>query len=230
MTAVMTEAPKTGEATLENLRARAGELEAKVENLRTSLADSRRRLESLTAERGSLVLPARSGKDASAQKRLYAIDEQLAVLRRDVADDGEALSELSIHLGSAQNELERAEWERDRDAVRKLLTARIEGKTAAKLEKVANEFAEALKAAAKEDESIAAALVTFEATLHGEAGDVRRRTRHRAQILSVKFVNLLCIDTTQARPSQLHGRDIREEDPVPFRAALEALDRLELVF
>ena len=83
MTAVMTEAPKTGEATLENLRARAGELEAKVENLRTSLADSRRRLESLTAERGSLVLPARSGKDASAQKRLYAIDEQLAVLGVD---------------------------------------------------------------------------------------------------------------------------------------------------
>ena len=103
MTAVMTEAPKTGEATLENLRARAGELEAKVENLRTSLADSRRRLESLTAERGSLVLPARSGKDASAQKRLYAIDEQLAVLKRDVADDGEALSELSAQFDSAQN-------------------------------------------------------------------------------------------------------------------------------
>ena len=118
MTAVMTEAPKTGEATLENLRARAGELEAKVENLRTSLADSRRRLESLTAERGGLVLPARSGKDASAQKRLYAIDEQLAVLKRDVADDGEALSELSAQFDSAQNDLERAEWECDRAAVR----------------------------------------------------------------------------------------------------------------
>jgi chromosome segregation ATPase len=175
-------------------------------------------------------LPARSGKDASAQKRLYAIDEQLAVLKRDVADDGEALSELSAQFDSAQNDLERAEWECDRAAVRKLLTARIEGKTAAKLEKAANEFAEALKVAAEEDESIAAALVTFEPSLHQEAGDLKRRTRYRAQILSVKFVNLLCIDTTDARPSQLHGRDIREQDPVPFRAALEALDRLELVF
>ena len=82
MTAAATAAPETSKPSLEDLRARAGELKEQVETLESSLASSRSKLQDLLTERSTLVVPAHSGKDQGAQKRLNAIDEQSAVLKR----------------------------------------------------------------------------------------------------------------------------------------------------
>jgi len=79
----------------------------------------------------------RAQKNAAAQKRLAAIDEQLTILDREIADDETALAELRAQLTVAQNSIELAEWEGRRAVVRKMLVNRLSGAAAARLEKAA---------------------------------------------------------------------------------------------
>ncbi len=111
MTPTATAAPETSTTSPEDLRARVPDLKEQVEKLESSLASSRARLLNLLTERSTLVLPARSGKDRSAQKRLDSVDEQTPVLKRDIADDETALADLRREFVSAENAVELHEWE-----------------------------------------------------------------------------------------------------------------------
>jgi hypothetical protein len=67
MSATMTNPSEIEETTPAELRARMDELEQTIGKLDESLAGSRRRHESLTAERGSLVVPAGSEERRRAE-------------------------------------------------------------------------------------------------------------------------------------------------------------------
>lgn len=217
------------ETELDELRTRVVALGSEIQKLEGSLATSRLRRENLIAERGPLILPARSQKNADAQKRLRTIDEGLAHLTRDVADDQAAISELKEQLRSAEERVVREEWEIRRAAVRKLLADRGRGATEAKLEKLASELAAALRAAAEEDECICAKVIAFERSLYGGISELRRRARERNNIIAAKFFGLLPIDTREVRPIVYSGKILGSEVG-PVIQTLAALDDLELVF
>jgi chromosome segregation ATPase len=231
MTAETTEARKSEEPALEDLNALADRAEKAVNKLSASLADSRRRRETLTAERGSLVLPARSQKDSSAQKRLYAIDEQLSVLDRDVRDDEAALSELNKQLSSARENLERAEWEAGRAGVRKMIEARLTGKTVTTVEKAVDALAAALQSATDEDQAIRVAMLKFEPSLSRETRPLQMAGFQRSRIAAWKLQNLIPVDTREFGHSRaLADKKFADFDRQHYGELLQALDRLELVF
>jgi len=231
MTAVIAEAGKPEETAFEDLRAFAEQAEKRVEKLTASLADSRLRRENLMAERGTLVLPARAEKNSAAQKRLLAIDEQLQALNRDIRDDEAALSYLAERLASAQQNVERAEWELKRAAVRKMITARLTGKTVAAIEKAVDALSEALSAAIDEDEAIRVAMLEFEPGLRREMKPLQMAGFERSRLAAWKLQGQLPVDTREFGNNQaLRGREFADGDRQQYGQLLEALDRLELVF
>lgn len=231
MTTTIVEGKENREAALDGLRAQATGLEQKVNELAESLATSRLRCENLIAERGSLVVAARSQKNNTAQKRLNAIDEQLIPLKRNIQDDGAALAELSAHLVLAQNDVERAEWELRRAAVRKLIEERLAGKTAGAIEKAVNVLENALRAAKDEDELILSAMVRFEPRLGRETRPLRMATFERARLAAYKLKDQLPVDSREFGYNQvLKGKEFGESDRRQYGELLQALDRLELVF
>ncbi len=232
MTAVAIAAPETNGTSLGDLRARAGELKGQVEKLELSLGSSRGRLQELLAERSTLILPARSGNDPSAQKRLNAIDEQSAVLKRDVADDETALAELRAQFTSAESDAELAEWEIRRAEVRKFITARLTGKTAAAIEKAIDSLATALKAARDEDESIARAVASFAPGLH-RRGRMTQQSGDRVRGLlgALRLRDFVPIERMDLRTfSDAAHEGFVGWDRKYYGDILEELDNLVLVF
>jgi chromosome segregation ATPase len=232
MTAVAAAAPETTDTSLGDLRARAGELKGQVEKLELSLGSSRGRLQELLAERSGLILPARSGNDRGAQKRLDAIDEQVPVLKRDLGLDEAALAELRAQLISAENAVELAEWEIRRAEVRERITARLTGKIDAAIEKAVDSLAAALKAAQDEDESIAAAVASFVPALGREVRTTQRSAGSaRRNLAALRLRKLLPIDEMQIKGWSF-GEDPKFVDRTRqyYGEILEALDRLALVF
>jgi chromosome segregation ATPase len=236
MTAVTTEVLKSEESTVEDLRTFADRAEKAVDKLSASLADSRLRRENLTAERGSLVLLARSQKDSGAQERLYAIDEQLSVLNRDIRDDEAALSELNKQLSSAQQSLERAEWEQRRSVVRKMVQGRLTGKTTAAIEKAVSALVAALQAAIDDDEAIKVAMLEFEPRLRRETKPLQTAGSQRSRLAAWKLRSVLPVDRREFGFNGGYGgraftkMQFADFDQRHFGELLEALDRLELVF
>ncbi len=231
MTAVMAEALKPGEINLEALRACVEDLQSKVEKVSSSLADSRLRLQDLTAERSTLILPARSGKNTSAQKRLYAIDEQLSALNRDISDDQAALSELEAQLDAAQIDLERTEWESQRSSVRALLEERLNGKTGAAIQKAVDALVAALQSAAEKDEQAKAALLAFEPSLGRDLRPLSMAVFGRSRLAAWKLQRVLPVDSREFGHSRaLDGKEFAEEDRNQYCRVIEALDGLKLVF
>lgn len=229
MTAVMTKPGKIEGTKQDELRAYVGELEIGVKKLNGSLADSRLREESLVAERGLLVLPARSKKDKGAQNRLHAIDEQLAPLKQDIADDQAAAAELTAQLTFAKNEISRAEWEERRAKARGLLVRRMESKTTANLQKAARNMASALDEAVKEDAQLRKDLLDFNPNLRGSVDQLLHLGQVRGRTLGYELIKQLPIDSREyfagTGPTDLakYEQDYLEE-------VLETLDGLELVF
>ncbi len=231
MTAVTAEAPKASEVTLGTLRARVRELEDKVEKVRSSLACSRAEQENLTGERASLILPARSGKNASAQKRLYAIDEQLAGLNRDLCDDQAALSELETRLDAAQVDLEIREWETQRSTVRLLLEEGLKGQAGDAIQMAVDALLSALQAANEKDEEARAALVAFEPSLARDLRPLAMATHGRSRLAAWKLQRVLPVDTREfGNGRALAEKEFAEEDRNQYRRVLDALDGLKLVF
>lgn len=227
----MTAVTKTKDTALEDLRTFADCADKEIRKLNASLVDSRRRQEDLTAERGSLVLPARSQKDGGAQKRLYAIDEQLSVLSRDIRDDEAALSELNSQLSSARQGLERAEWEQRRSGVRKLVEARLAGKKIAAIEKAVSELGVALQSAIDEDDAIKAAILEFEPGLRRETKPLQTAGFERSRLAAWKLRNVLPVDSREFGFSRAFAdKQFADSDRRHYGELLDALDRLELVF
>jgi chromosome segregation ATPase len=217
-------------ATLENLRAQVSEAQRNIEKLNASLASSRQRQGNLRVERESLILPARSQKDDRAQKRIHAIDAELVSIGQDIPDDEAALTKMQAPLDSAQNNLSAAEWELNRAAARQMLVAHLEGKFAANMEKAVRNLEEAFALAAEEDKRIAAALINFDPNLFQEADQLKFIARIRPILAGSKLRDILPIDTREFYPGNLTGRNFKSEDQRWYGQALEALDRLELIF
>jgi len=231
MTAVMTEARKIEEPTLEDLRTFATRAEKAVERLSASLLDSQRRVENLTVERRDLVVPARSGRDARAQKRLNEIDEQLSILRRDNLDDETALTNLRAQLTQAQNNLERAEWELERASVRRMIKGRLEGKSIAAIQDAVDTLAKAMQTAKDEDEAINVAMLKFEPALCRDSRPLRMASTMRSLVAAYKLQKVLPVDTREFGSSRtFEEKSFAFFDHHYYDELIEALDRLELVF
>jgi hypothetical protein len=200
------------------------------ESKKGEMTADRQRIESLKAERRTLVPTARLQGDAGAQKRIVAIDSDLPALERGVADQETAFAVIVGQLAGVDGEIARAEWEEQRAELRELLENRLTGKVAADLEKKAAAFASALKAAAEEDERIAAALISFEPGLRGARDNLQTLKRIRAQILGFGLRKVLPIDTWGLTESRMDGRSAAASELRAYEAALESLNRLELVF
>jgi flagellar biosynthesis chaperone FliJ len=228
-TAVTTKTGEIDKAAIAKLRSCVGELERGVEKLGKSLVECRGRREKLIAERGSLVLLARSGKDKAAQDRLYAIDEQLTPLKQNIADDESALAELTDQLESAQNNLFAAEWEARRSQLRERLIARLNSGVSEALEKATETLLTQMEAAIEEDRRIESLVVAFEPRLHGPASELRKLRRVRAELLGWRLRDVLPIDTRGQNVQAMQGREIATSDQRFYGGVLESLDRLELV-
>lgn len=218
------------ETTPAKLRVHIDELKQTKERLNGSLVDSRQRYETLMAERDPLVYPARVQKSVAAQKRLNAIDEERAVLKRDIADDETALREVEAQLIAAQNAIELAEWEDERAEARKLLTRRMKINATSKLQKAVEDLVVAIKAAKEEDERTFIALTRFSPNMERTATPIRSMGRLRNHVFSFQLEGLLLIDSRQLNRPQLVNVDIEAEDRKASQTALESLDSLELIF
>ena len=233
MTATIVGNEQSSETNLESLRVCVAELNQATKGLTESLVSSRLRKDNLVAERGPLVLPARSQKDSRAQKRLNAIDEQLIPLKRDIADDEAALAELSAQLVLARNDVERAEWELRRVAVRRMIESCAQGKRAAMIEKAVNALSDTLQAAKDEDDAIRAAMLSFDPRLHRETRPLAAAESQRSSLAGWKLKDLLPIDITEFRypyRDVLSRMEFAEIDSRFLGTLLEAINRLELVF
>ncbi len=219
------------ETSLGELRARADGLESEVQKLEASLVASRLRQENLIAERGSLIVPARSQKNPDAQKRLRAIGEQSGPLAQDIADDEAALSELKGQLCSAEENLEREEWELQRTEVRRMLEARLKGKNLAAIEKAIRDLAVALQAAADEDEAVRVATLSFAPSLHREVSSLIKAGRERSRFAAWMLRDVLPVDTRELGNNQAWtGRGFGDTDRLFYGRMLASLDGLSLRF
>jgi hypothetical protein len=230
MTAVMTKPGKIKGTKLDEHRAYVGELKMGIEKLNGSLEDSRRRQESLVAERGLLVLPARANKNKEAQNRLRTIDEQLAPLGQDIADDQAAVAELSAQLILAQNEVSRAELEEERVKVRGLLVMRMKSKSAENLLKAARELAGAIDTAAQEDLQLREDLRPFSGYLGVDVDQLKFLTRIRQLALGFVLIKHLPIDTREFYASSPNATGLEQKEQRYLGELLEALDGLELAY
>jgi hypothetical protein len=139
---------------------------------------------------------------------------------------------LQPQLTSAENAAELAEWEVRRAEVRKLVTARLTGKTAAAMEKAVDSLAAALKAALDEDESIAAAVASFAPSLHRSVRMIQRSAvSRRKKLAGGRLRDLLPIDTEELRFSDPWAAGkCADLDRQYYGDILEELDNLMLVF
>jgi len=213
-----------------DLRNRISDLERDIERIDGSLAESRRRRENLVAERGPLVLPARSQKNAAAQNRLHAIDEDLPQILRDIADDEAALAELTAQLTAAKNGLALAEWESERARVRKVLAARSVSKIGENLEKAARDLAAAVETATEEDKRVLAELFAFEPRLRRETNYSAAPMILRGRVLGFILRDCLPIDRRELMGGNWGEIILQGRDEAYFGALLKDLDHMELIF
>jgi vacuolar-type H+-ATPase subunit I/STV1 len=221
---------KTEEPTLETRRATVLETERTMREVSERLDASRAKLADWKADRRSLVHQARVCKDMLAQKSMYAVDEQTAVLAKDIADDEDALRDLGERLVSERNAAILAEWEEGRNQLRRQLAAYLRGGSFAKVEAATNELAALLNAAIDEQNQIAKLLVTFEPNLRNVAGALRETHGSRAEIVASKLHNLLPEGLRGAVVSSKREMDAGFYDRRALENAIESLERLELVF
>jgi DNA repair exonuclease SbcCD ATPase subunit len=223
--------------TAEKQEAQPAELNRRVEQLQKSLDDLNERLTAsrqlqsqLATERETLVLPARVTGDAGAQKRLREIDTQLARARQDISDDATAIAELGAQLTAAEQAAELAEWEARRAKVRSLLIARLKSDRGSKLQKAAKALVAELDALESEDNEIRAEVLKFEPRLSGSVSPITYLPRHRGFHLGYELQKHVPIDRLQYYAGGIKAGDLAADDRKYFGEALEALDRLELVF
>ncbi len=213
-----------------DLSIREADIVREIERLKSSIASARANLKEQKAIRGELVVLARVQKDKGAQNSLYAIDKDSTRDNQDIADDEAALREMEVQLDAVRNAIFAAEWEARRAELRAVLVAPLEGKNSAKPGKAAQTLASELKAASEEDEQIALLLTNFEPNLRGSADELKKRASVRADIIGANLSNLLPIQLSSQFVRTMKGRDVDEVDRQSYALALEALDRLELVF
>lgn len=220
---------EASERTLKPIRDRITECEDGLTRLNESVAVSRSREAELEPEREKLILPARLSKNAEAQKNLHAIDLELARLRHDISDDEEAIAGLARELDSARKSLTVAIWEQKRDGIRDLLKSHLSANKLAFLQRAAESLVEALKSAEEEDKRVYLELLKFNPGLRREGQDIRNSCNIRGKIIAEVLRGVLPIET-DPRHNFFRDKQVAEEDQRFYGAAIEALDRLELVF
>jgi hypothetical protein len=235
MNAVTTEEQNTNKsASLEALRNFASQKEGQVRKFEKSLVDAERRAENFAAERGSLLIPARSENDAKAQKRLSAIDAELAVLRPNIADDRAVLADLKAQLAAAQESVMRAEWELRRASVRAMIARRLSGKTAVAIRQAVDALNVAMRTAQEEDEAIRVATLEFEPSLGRDLRTLKMAGHERSRLASWKLRNVLLVDSREfgfgIREGVLEKAEFEAYDRRFYGELLERLGCLELVF
>jgi len=204
------------------------ELTAALAELNASLAASRARQAFLESERGAFVIPARVNRDAKAQARLLAIDEELGSIRRDVADDSAAISDLARKLEDAREALARAEWEQRRAELRKAVRSRMGAITGNKIDAAAAALVEALEEERTKDELLAQSLAEFDSSLRSVRNDIQRCAKGRGTILAAKLREFVPVQLF-GREFELRDRSVLDGTERAYREALERLDSLELV-
>lgn len=213
------------ETTLEQLNVRVEELRKLIDERNASLAKNRQLQSERAMERETQVVPARALGNAGAQKRLRDIDAELVRIRCDISDDTAAIVELSTQLMSAEQDVERADWEAGRAKVRGLLVARMKSDAGSKLQKAAKDLAAAMDTAEKEDNELRTALIPF-----GRNFNFSALRSLRVACVSFELMRQLQLDRNGFYGRAPHGRDSAADDQQYYGEALEALDQLELVF
>ena len=155
-----------------SLRAIATSVEKEIHVISLSLAGAREQEETLSAERKSLVLPARSKKDREAQNRIAAIDELLAPLSRDIADDEAALSSLGNQLTALKNDIARAEWDEKRAAIVDTLATKAKQNPYRGFVAAVDELKRQIDLLSEDSKELAQIVRAFDRRLHHEAVDL----------------------------------------------------------
>lgn len=215
---------------IDKRRATPEELRKNLDDLNESLAASQRLQTELATERETLVLPARLIKSGKAQDRLRSIDAELARVRNDISDDAAAIVEISTQLTAAEQAAELAEWEERRAKVRRLLVARLKSDRGSKLQQAAKDMAAELDALKAEDNEIRAEILKFDPRLWDSLSPITHLPRYRGFHLGYELQKHLPIDKIQYYAASINAGDLAADDQKYFGQALEALDRLELVF
>ena len=214
---------ETNSARQDDLRAGVDELERAIERLKDSAARTQIRSENLMAERGPLVVPARSGKSPEAQKRVREIDQELESLRPGIADDETAILELEAQLVCAQDALSMEKWEAERARLRALLVERLKSDKVVNLQKRAADLIAAVKEIKEEDAQLGAEIAAFD-----------RRARFTGMedglvggVIAWDLFSLLPRDCFAYLSRSYHGKSLLFYDERSCGAAIESLDRLD---
>ncbi|MGD1106207.1 MAG: hypothetical protein ABR865_04120, partial [Terracidiphilus sp.] len=91
-------------------------------------------------------------------------------------------------------------------------------------------FGAALRTAAEEEDALVAEILAFAPELRLEATSLRKIGRGRAQLLAVRLRDVLPIDGREVPVRVADEWTAQSQEERYLRDALEALDRLELVF
>lgn len=225
-------ASREGAATLvlDDPRGRIAGSEERLAKLNASLAAAQQRQLELRGERETLVRAARLDGNAAAQKRLYAIDEELAHLACDLSDDRALAENLSEELAAAERARIALDWEERREKVRGILASRLEGRTPAKVLKAAKDLAEALRTAEAEDREAYEALRRLDEGRTRSWKPVAVAHCDLARFATAELRNVLSVDTRGIQVGRISRIDIGEGYRRVYKEAVEQLDRLELVF
>ena len=208
---------ETNSARQDDLRAGVDELERAIERLKDSAARTQIRSENLMAERGPLVVPARSGKSPEAQKRMREIDQELESLRPGIADDETAILELEAQLVCAQDALSMEKWEAERARLRALLVERLKSDKVVNLQKRAADLIAAVKEIKEEDAQLGAEIAAFDGMEDGLVGGV----------IAWDLFSLLPRDCFAYLSRSYHGKSLLFYDERSCGAAIESLDRVD---
>jgi hypothetical protein len=89
--------------------------EAQIAALERAKSSALLNVDGLESERKKLIVPARAGKNKAAQERLAMIDQEIATMRRGIADDEAAIAEIAKELEPLRAQLASEEDKRKRE-------------------------------------------------------------------------------------------------------------------
>ena len=210
-----------------SLRSCLDQVEQETEAIHQSLETLKRRRADLEAERAPLVLPARSKRDAAAQDRMRAIDEELAKLGRDASDDEAALSSLAAQHRSIEARIEVSEWELSRAELLKRLGVFLKDDAPARLAVAVEQVKILFAKTVEEDAEIAQALFAFDVGLQGVHTRLHKMQASRSDVLAAKLSTIVPTPYNSTFLMTLRGVDIGKQRRQVIEDAIEALDSLK---
>lgn len=149
-------------AKVDELQKQIGQLEEKLKKVRTSKAEGEGQLKALQGKRKEFVLQSCLKDDAEAKKSRSQTDSEIAAIERDLCAYGEAIHEISSEIEQRKDDLAQAEWEAERQSVRKMVAAYLKSDKPARVKELVKELRSLLTALTEEENKVSNAIHEFE--------------------------------------------------------------------